>query len=52
MRRRVVARLVPERVPEQKPVEVPDFAAVSQRILGDRIFSDDLMESEREGSRF
>lgn len=52
MRRRIVARLVPEPVPKVKKMAAPDFDAISRRIFGSRTFSNDAMESEREGYRF
>jgi antitoxin (DNA-binding transcriptional repressor) of toxin-antitoxin stability system len=53
MRRKVIARLVPEKqaAPKCEP-EAPDFAAISRGIFGKRTFSGDAMESEREGYRF
>lgn len=51
MRRKVVARLVPEpKAPRRNPPS-PDFAIVSREIFGDRTFADDAMEAEREGYR-
>jgi len=52
MRRKIVARLVPEPSPKGKKIAAPDFAAISQRIFGNRTFPGDAMESEREGYRF
>lgn len=49
MRRKVVARLVPENPAMRRKVESPDFEAISREIFGDRMFKDDLVESEREG---
>ena len=51
MRRKIVARLVPERPPAPPTAPVPDFAATSREIFSERTFDDDLMESEREGYR-
>jgi antitoxin (DNA-binding transcriptional repressor) of toxin-antitoxin stability system len=52
MRRKVIARLVPEpKVPQNEP-STPDFAAISREIFGKRTFPNDAMESEREGYRF
>lgn len=52
MRRKIVARLVPERnEPKRKP-PAPDFAAISREIFGNRSFAGDTMEEEREGYRF
>ncbi len=52
MRRKVIARLVPE--PSAPPGETPtpDFAAISRGIFGNQTFPDDAMESEREGYEF
>ena len=52
MRRKVVARLVPEPEATRSKVKTPDFAAISREIFGGRTFSGDAMESEREGYRF
>jgi len=53
MRRKVIARLVPEKpaAAEGEP-SAPDFEAISREIFGKRTFSGDAMESEREGYRF
>lgn len=51
MRRKVVARLVPEKPPIRRKIKAPDFEAISQGIFGDRMFKDDLMEHEREEYR-
>ena len=53
MRRKVIARLIPEKQaePKDKPT-APDFAAISRGIFGKRTFPGDAMESEREGYRF
>ena len=53
MRRKVIARLVPEKpkAPKGEPT-APDFAAISRTIFGKRTFPGDAMESEREGYRF
>lgn len=53
MRRKVIARLVPEKpeVPKDEPT-APDFAAISRGIFGKRSLQGDAMESEREGYRF
>lgn len=52
MRRKIVARLVPEPSPKSKKIAAPDFDAISQKIFGSRTFPDDAVESEREGYRF
>jgi antitoxin (DNA-binding transcriptional repressor) of toxin-antitoxin stability system len=52
MRRKVVARLIPEPDASRQEPATPDFAAISRRIFGDRTFPDDAMEAEREGYRF
>jgi antitoxin (DNA-binding transcriptional repressor) of toxin-antitoxin stability system len=49
MRRKVVARLIPEKPADRRGVKSPDFAAISREIFEDRTFPDDLMEREREG---
>lgn len=49
MRGRRVARLVPERAEPRRKATAPDFAAISREIFGDRTFSGDAMEAEREG---
>lgn len=52
LRRKVVARLIPEPSPVREVPPVPDFEAVSRKVFGERIFPGDAMESEREGYRF
>jgi len=52
MRRRVVARLVPEKPKVPCAVAAPDFAAISRSIFGDRVLRGDAMEREREDYRF
>lgn len=52
LRRKVVARLIPEPAKEGAKPAVPDFAAISQEIFGRRTFVEDAMEAEREGYRF
>jgi antitoxin (DNA-binding transcriptional repressor) of toxin-antitoxin stability system len=49
MRRKIVARLVPEPPPERRGHQTPDFAAISRGIFGNRTFDRDAMEAEREG---
>ena len=51
MRRKVVARLVPERAERRIKAPTPDFAAISREIFGSRTFRQDAMEAEREGYR-
>jgi antitoxin (DNA-binding transcriptional repressor) of toxin-antitoxin stability system len=52
MRRKVIARLIPEpKTPNDEPTP-PDFEAISRAIFGGRTFPGDAMESEREGYRF
>lgn len=52
MRRKVIARLIPEpHTPRGEPT-TPDFEAISREIFGGRSFPGDAMESEREGYRF
>jgi antitoxin (DNA-binding transcriptional repressor) of toxin-antitoxin stability system len=52
MRRKVVARLVPERPQARHKPPAPDFAAISREIFGDRTFKGDAMEAEREGYKY
>lgn len=52
MRRKVVARLVPEKPEVPSGATAPDFVAISREIFGDRVFPGDAMEREREGYRF
>ncbi len=49
MRRKVVARLVPERPPVRRKTRTPDFAAASREIFGTQTFAADAMEAERKG---
>ena len=51
MRRKVIARLIPEKTAERRKVSAPDFAAISREIFAGRTFSDDLVKREREGYR-
>ncbi len=39
MRRRVIARLVPEKPAEKKKIKMPDFAARRKKIFGDKVLS-------------
>lgn len=52
MRRKVVARLIPEPAPARKKPQSPDFTAISREIFGDRIYPTDAMDAEREGYQF
>ena len=52
LRRKVVARLVPEVLPKRRKPSSPDFESISREIFGDRTFPSDAMEAEREGYRF
>ncbi len=52
MRRKVVARLVPEQAAVKRRIQAPDFAAISRGIFGDRTFKGDLVEREREGYKY
>jgi len=49
LRRKVVARLVPERPQARRKLATPDFAAIGKEIFGDRAWRGDAMEDEREG---
>jgi antitoxin (DNA-binding transcriptional repressor) of toxin-antitoxin stability system len=50
-RDKVIARIVPEKQQEEKPVKWPDFAARRKKIFGDRVLTvvDDLI---RDRGRF
>lgn len=52
MRRKVVARLIPEKPAAQRKIKTPDFASISREIFEGRTFPDDLMEREREGYKY
>jgi len=52
MRRKVVARLIPERPPARNKIPTPDFAAIGKKIFGDQAWRSDAMEAEREGYEF
>jgi antitoxin (DNA-binding transcriptional repressor) of toxin-antitoxin stability system len=43
-RNRLIARIVPEKEEENKPVQWPDFAARAKAIFGDRIFPNVVLE--------
>lgn len=49
MRRKVVARLIPEPPPARCRAPVPDFEVIGREVFGDRTFPVDAMEAEREG---
>jgi len=49
MRRKIVARLVPERPPIKRNATTPDFDSISQRIFGAKKFHGNLTDMEREG---
>ena len=47
-RDRVIAHIVPEKEPDDRPVKHPDFAARAKKILGDRILpGGDIVIEER-----
>ena len=52
MRRKVVARLVPEHPATRRKPAVPDFDAISREIFGGRTFAHSPVEREREGYRW
>lgn len=49
MRRKIVARLIPERPPVTRHVTTPDFDSISERIFGAKKFGGNLADLEREG---
>ena len=49
MRRKIVARLIPERAPITRNAPAPDFDAISKRIFGSKKFRGNLVDLEREG---
>ncbi len=49
MRRKIVARLIPERAPMTRTAAVPDFDLISKRIFGAKKFRGNLVNLEREG---
>lgn len=49
MRRKIVARLIPERAPMTRTAPVPDFDLISKRIFGAKKFRGNLVDLEREG---
>jgi len=52
MRRKVVARLVPEKPAARRKIGVPDFETISREIFGGRTFSAHPVDDEREGYRW
>lgn len=48
MRRKIVARIVPERPPITRNAPAPDFDSISQRIFGAKKFRGNLADMERE----
>jgi len=49
MRRKIVARLIPERAPITRTAPAPDFDLISKRIFGTKKFRGNLVDLEREG---
>ena len=49
MRRKIVARLIPERAPISRNAPAPDFDSISKRIFGAKKFHGNLVDLEREG---
>jgi antitoxin (DNA-binding transcriptional repressor) of toxin-antitoxin stability system len=49
MRRKIVARLIPERPPINSNTPAPDFDSISERIFGTKKFRGNLVDLEREG---
>ena len=49
MRRKIVARLIPEPLPIIQSALVPDFDSISKRIFGAKKFRENLVDLEREG---
>jgi len=49
MRRKIVARLIPERAPVTRNASTPDFESISKRIFGVKKFEGNLVDLEREG---
>jgi antitoxin (DNA-binding transcriptional repressor) of toxin-antitoxin stability system len=49
MRRKIVARLIPERPPIARNAPAPDFDSISKRIFGAKKFRGNLVDLEREG---
>ncbi len=49
MRRKVVARLIPESAPVDRNAPAPDFDLISEKIFGAKKFRGNLVDQEREG---
>jgi antitoxin (DNA-binding transcriptional repressor) of toxin-antitoxin stability system len=49
MRRKIVARLIPERPPRTRSAPAPDFDLIAQRIFGSQKFGGNLADLERQG---
>ena len=49
MRRKIVARLIPERPPLTRKAPAPNFDSISKRIFGAKKFRGNLVDLEREG---
>jgi antitoxin (DNA-binding transcriptional repressor) of toxin-antitoxin stability system len=49
MRRKIVARLIPERPPITRNAPAPDFDSISKRIFGAKKFRGNLVDLERDG---
>lgn len=49
MRRKIVARLLPEHPPINREAPAPDFDSISNRIFGTKTFQRNLIDCEREG---
>ena len=49
MRRKIVARLIPERPPVTRNASTSDFDSISKRIFGSKKFRENLADLEREG---
>ena len=52
MRRKVVARLIPERAPVARNAPAPDFDLISEKIFGAKKFRGKLADMEREEYEF
>ena len=48
MRRKIVARLIPERAPVTRNASTPDFDSISKRIFGAKKFRWNLVDLERD----
>ena len=49
IRRKIVARLIPERAPVTHNASTPDFDSISKRIFGVQKFRENLVDLERDG---